>query len=214
MLIRILFLLLPIYLLAEDKNVYAFIGELIEYKKVDYQQYYKLKKKNKTNILEVGDSKFESKIVYNPPVLLDEMYVAKYKIIKPLCNEFTSDTIEFVSFDHYGIPPMFKVKNPIVYLGFNKDKNEYFQYKYTWDDALNINNQWFGVYDYTLRNNLKNYTSISVRFLYAIDIKIHETNPNIYPTTHFEVNANGQSFVTKVFDIYNLAEARIKYINR
>ncbi|MBS7334376.1 MAG: hypothetical protein KIG88_12360 [Weeksellaceae bacterium] len=192
--IRLITLLFPFIVSAKEVKVYAFVGELIEYRKVDYQEYYKLDKEKS-------------------PVYFDQMFVAKYKIIQPICNDFKSEIIEFVSFDHYGVPPMFKEKNPIVYLGFDEEKKEYFQYKYTWDQALFINNNWYGIFDYIIADFLENYKPITVRFPYAYDREEHERNRFLYPDTHFEINPSGQSIVTKVYDIYDLAEARIKKIN-
>ena len=79
---------------------------------------------------------------------MDEMYLAKYKIIKWLHNNVEKDTIEFVSFDHYGIPAAFNSKTPILYLGYNEKKGEYFQYKYQFDDAFIYKNKWVGIYNF------------------------------------------------------------------
>lgn len=193
--IRLIALLFPYILYAQDKKVFAFVGELIEYKKVDFQEHNKLIKEKS-------------------PVYFDQMFVAKYKILQPICNEFKSDTIEFVSFDHYGVPPIFKEKNPIVYLGFNNEKKEYFQYKYIWDEPIFINNNWYGIFDYIIADLLEIYQPITVKFPYIYNREGHEKNRFLYPDTHFEINPNGQSYVMKVYDIYDLAEARIKYINR
>jgi hypothetical protein len=64
---------------------------------------------------------------------MDYGFKNKYKIIKNVFNELKKDTIEFITFNHYGRPAYEKHKNVILYISFNKKKGEYYLQKYQSD---------------------------------------------------------------------------------
>ena len=221
MFLRLLFFIAPFMCFAqESKTVHAFIGELLEYKKVDYIEYYNLKKKVISKVtLEVGDTSTYYETIKNPPILMDEMYLAKYKIIKWLHNNVEKDTIEFVSFDHYGIPAAFNSKTPILYLGYNEKKGEYFQYKYQFDDAFIYKNKWVGIYNFR-SNFISEYLIddklIKVRISYNLpeefDINNSEIREKYFPSKFYKINR--KITLIKAFDVNDLVEARVKSINK
>jgi hypothetical protein len=75
----------------------------------------------------------------------DNAYIAKYLIVKKVFGEFLHDTIEFIAYDHYGIPPFSEFKNVLLFV--SADSGFYYHQKYMYNDVyLTKNGKWAGAY--------------------------------------------------------------------
>ena len=75
----------------------------------------------------------------------DDGFKAKYKILQKVFGNFSNDTIEFVAYDHYGIPPFSKFDNVLLFL--SADSGTYYHQKYMYNDVyLTKNGKWAGTY--------------------------------------------------------------------
>ncbi len=78
-------------------------------------------------------------------IIMDEVYKAKYLVIQKVYGSFSSDTIEFVAYDHYGIPQFSKFENVLLYVSANRGL--YYHQKYMYNDVyLTKDGRWAGTY--------------------------------------------------------------------
>ncbi|HTE26445.1 MAG TPA: hypothetical protein VK664_17900 [Flavitalea sp.] len=76
---------------------------------------------------------------------MDNGFKAKYLILEKVYGNFPQDTIEFVSYDHYGTPPFSKFKNVLLYV--SADSGTYYHQKYMFNDVYKTNDgRWAGTY--------------------------------------------------------------------
>ncbi|MDH1881142.1 hypothetical protein ACTS9T_12550 [Empedobacter falsenii] len=209
--------ILPILLFSQKKDsIYAFIGKVIESNKVDYKEHYDLKDKITNYSLQIGDTKNDYQLIDKAPILMDEMYVTKVKVIKWLNNDIKKDIIEFVSFDHYGKPDFLSVEYPILYLGFNKKKKEFYQYKYQFDIAYKIKEKWLGIYqfrDLYITKYLANVKTVSVNIPYNLPEKFNidneEQREKYFPRDFYDIKSNREAFIRKLYKVEDLANVRM-----
>jgi hypothetical protein len=64
----------------------------------------------------------------------DNEFKAKYVVLKKVFGEFPRDTIEFMSFDHYGTPPFSKFEDVLLFV--SADSGTYFHQKYLYNDVI------------------------------------------------------------------------------
>ena len=78
--------------------------------------------------------------------VMDNGFKNKYKVIRNVYNELSTDTIEFVAYDHYGRPAFENYDNALLYLSYNKEKDIYYHQKYIFDPIKkNKNANWKGL---------------------------------------------------------------------
>jgi len=78
---------------------------------------------------------------------MDKGFKAKYVILKKVYGNFSHDTIEFVAYDHYGIPPFSKFKNVLLYV--SADSGTYYHQKYMYNDVYKTKSgRWAGAYSW------------------------------------------------------------------
>ena len=86
---------------------------------------------------------------------MDNGFKAKYVILQKVFGDFLSDTIEFVAYDHYGIPPFSKFTNVLLFV--SADSGLYYHQKYMYNDVYKAKDgRWAGTYaweDYAHENN-------------------------------------------------------------
>lgn len=86
---------------------------------------------------------------------MDGGFKAKYKILQKVFGNFSQDTIEFVAYDHYGVPPFSKFDNVLLFV--SSESGTYFHQKYMYNDVyLTKDGRWAGSYvqqDYEHDNN-------------------------------------------------------------
>lgn len=76
---------------------------------------------------------------------MDNGFKAKYTILKKVYGDFALDTIEFVAYDHYGLPPFSKFKNVLLYV--SADSGMYYHQKYMYNDVYKTKDgRWAGTY--------------------------------------------------------------------
>ncbi|GAB2813340.1 hypothetical protein GCM10027043_11290 [Ferruginibacter profundus] len=76
---------------------------------------------------------------------MDNGFKAKYAILKKVYGYFPEDTIEFVTYDHYGLPPFSKFKNVLLYV--SADSGMYYHQKYIYNDVYKTKGgRWAGAY--------------------------------------------------------------------
>jgi len=76
---------------------------------------------------------------------MDGSFKAKYKILQRVYGNYPSDTIEFVAYDHYGIPAFSKYKNVLLFV--SEYKGKYYHEKYQYNDVYKTKDgRWAGSY--------------------------------------------------------------------
>lgn len=76
---------------------------------------------------------------------MDGGFKAKYKILQKVFGNFSQDTIEFVAYDHYGIPPFSQFDNVLLFV--SADSGTYYHQKYMFNDVyLTKEGKWAGSY--------------------------------------------------------------------
>jgi hypothetical protein len=104
------------YGLKDNNKLFAFVGQKIWVKPLPSRQY-----------------------------SFDNGFKAKYLILEKVFGDFLADTIEFVAYDHYGIPPFSKFKNVLLYV--SADSGTYYQQKYMYNDVYKTQDgRWAGTY--------------------------------------------------------------------
>lgn len=141
-----------------NKKIYAFVGEKIyieNYIKPQAIEDYKI------NVSE-GDT------LRKPFIQMDYGYKAKYKVIKNVNNEIKASEVEFIAFDHHGIPPFSKGKNALLFL--IKENEKFYHCKYQYFEVFKTSdNKWAGIYD---KIKYKNTTIKPVKIDFKADVTI------------------------------------------
>jgi hypothetical protein len=76
---------------------------------------------------------------------MDVAFIAKYKILQKVFGNFPQDTIEFVAYDHYGVPRFSKFDNVLLFV--SADSGTYYHQKYMYNDVyLTKGGKWAGCY--------------------------------------------------------------------
>ncbi len=116
-------------------NLFAFIG-----KKISVNTFERDTTETEKFIGIDGDTVVQ-KVIY-----FDGRFKAKYKIEKPIFNNFRNDTITFLVYDHYGRPKFEKYEYAIMYVSKSDKKNEFYLQKYMYDPVKkNDNGTWSGI---------------------------------------------------------------------
>lgn len=76
---------------------------------------------------------------------MDGGFKGRYKILEAVFGSFPHDTIEFVAYDHYGIPEFSKYKHVVLYV--SADGGTYFHQKYQFHDVYKTKDgRWAGTW--------------------------------------------------------------------
>jgi len=126
----------------------------------------------------------------------DNGFKAKYLILKKVYGNFSQDTIEFVAYDHYGMPPFSKFKNVLLYV--SADSGTYYHQKYMYNDVYKTKDgRWAGTYaseDY--KHGYNRHTKIKpVKIVFATKVSfpiktVDEQGQQIsysYPKPYFKI---------------------------
>ncbi len=88
---------------------------------------------------------------------MDGGFKAKYIVLQKVFGNFSYDTIEFVAYDHYGIPAFSKFDNVLLFV--SSDSGTYYHQKYMYNDVYQTKQaKWAGTYaeeDYRHNYNKK-----------------------------------------------------------
>lgn len=115
---------------------------------------------------------------------MDLSFKAKYKVLQKVFGNFLNDTIEFLVYDHYGIPPFSEFDNVLLFV--SADSGTYYHQKYMFNDVyMTKNGKWAGSYAKADYGHLYNkQTKVK-------PIKIEFVNEVSYPATY--IDDNGKS---------------------
>jgi len=88
---------------------------------------------------------------------MDAGFKAKYLVVQKIFGNFSKDTIEFLAYDHYGIPPFSEYNDALLFV--SADSGIYFHQKYQYNDVYKTKDgRWAGTYafgDYEHEYNKK-----------------------------------------------------------
>jgi len=107
---------------------------------------------------------------------MDNGFKAKYAILEKVYGNFPYDTIEFVAYDHYGIPSFSKFRNVLLYVG--ADSGTYYHEKYLYNDVYKTKSgrlRWAGSYTGDYKHAYNKHTKIK-------PVKIDFAERVVYPT--------------------------------
>lgn len=120
----------------DSVNLYAFIGEKISVIEFDPNE--------NSERIEV-DSITGDTLIFKS-YSMDYGFKNKYKVIQNVYNELSTDTIEFVSYDHYGRPAYENFDYAIIYLSYSEEKGIFYHQKYIFDPIdKDKNGNWKGL---------------------------------------------------------------------
>ena len=127
------------------------------------------------------------------PHSMDNGFKAKYAILKKIYGNFSEDTIEFITYDHYGTPFFSEFKNVLLYV--SADSGTYYHEKYMYNDVYKtVDGRWAGLYaraDYEHAYNKR--TKIK-------PVKIEFAHKVIFPLK--KIDADGRSLIFSYPDPY------------
>ena len=76
---------------------------------------------------------------------MDGSFKAKYLVTQKVFGDFSNDTIEFVAYDHYGIPAFSKYEDVLLFV--SADSGTYYHQKYQYNDVYKTKDgRWAGAY--------------------------------------------------------------------
>jgi hypothetical protein len=109
-------------------------------------------------------------------------FKAKYVILEKIYGDFTQDTIEFVAYDHYGIPAFSKFKNVLLFV--SADSGTYYHEKYMYNDVYKTKDgRWAGAYSRDYEHAYNKHTKIK-------PIKIDFVERVVYPVKVMDDRGN------------------------
>ncbi|TCI90608.1 hypothetical protein [Tenacibaculum sp. M341] len=107
-------------------NLFAFIGEKISLTEFDPNE----------NNARIEIDSITGDTIEHITFSMDLGFKAKYKVLKNIFNNLNKDTIEFITYDHYGRPKFEDHKNIILYISKDKNEKEYYHQKYQFDPLI------------------------------------------------------------------------------
>lgn len=171
--------------LEKQNTLVAFVGELISLKHLPYEE---------------GS--------------LDNAFLAKYKILTKVYGDYKPDSIEFLVYDHYGLPDFSKYRHVMLFV--SKYKSEYYYHeKYQYNDVyVTKDGRWAGRYTDDYENLID--TAIGVRperinFKHDVVYTIKDNDYEMgifYPEPYFEIKGRRAKviFGNYVEDLFRLKQ--------
>ena len=195
----------------EKVNLFAFVGEIISIEEFDPNA----PKEEKTEI----DSITGDKITHKNATIMDRAFKLKYKVLKNLYNNLKTDTIEFLAYDHYGVPSFSEFKNVILYISKSQKEDYYFHQKYQYNEFHKTkDNEWIGLLNFgsvwRIEEGLKlNLKEIKLKKSANIDLKdIPKQNIDLFfPKPFYKIKGN-IAIPILGYSIKDLIEYKVKSI--
>ncbi|TYA66001.1 hypothetical protein FUA24_24270 [Seonamhaeicola marinus] len=158
------------------QKIYAFVGKKISMESYDPP------KKDEYRVNKSGDS---VKVKY---IKFDQGFKLKYKVIQNIHNEIKTDTIEFIAFDHYGIPPFSKYEHVLLFM--TKEKEQFVHCKYQYFGLYKTESgRWAGIYDKSKYRKTR-IQPIQIDFLEDVSVTLNDYLKKhryfLYPKKYFE----------------------------
>ncbi|WP_028979442.1 hypothetical protein [Sporocytophaga myxococcoides] len=166
-------------------NLLVFIGEKIEVKYSPEEE-----KLNVDTLIKGIDT------IFSRHISMDNMYIAKYKILRLVHGNFKRDTIEFTVFDHYGFPRFSKYQTVLLFVSYNDGKLYHEKYQY-YDLYLTPSGKWASPYS-TNDYNHAYKDSITVK-----PEKIQFKNEVSFPVSNLSNNEIKRWYPKPYFEIKN-----------
>lgn len=90
---------------------------------------------------------------------MDGGFKATYRILQRVYGEYGPDTIDFVAYDHYGVPAFSRYQHVLLYL--SKDDEGYYHEKYQFSPVyLTTGGRWAGTYSSDYQHAYNTATSV------------------------------------------------------
>jgi len=150
---------------TEQERLYVFVGEKISVDEVD-----------PTTVDKSWETAFEN--IFRPNkkrIYRDEAFKCKYRVVQNVFNRLTTDTVEFLAFDHHGIPAFSDYQHALLYI--SKDGSDYYHQKYQYNAVyLTDDNRWASPGDPYLweLNTSKSVTAVPVKFKQPVTFYIRK----------------------------------------
>ena len=112
------------YMEDNQVNLFAFVGKKISI--INFNP----------NTEQIGEKVYNSisgDTLVQKSHIMDFGYRCKYLIVKNVFNNPKVDTIDFVTYDHYGRPAFSEFENVLLYVSKNAKGNYFFHQKYQFD---------------------------------------------------------------------------------
>jgi hypothetical protein len=183
-------ILISLRLIAQESNsdLFVFVGEKIEIKNFQPEI-------DKDNIP------------------LDQAFKAKYKVVENIYGNLNLDTVDFVVYDHNGIPPFTNYKTVLLYIV--KENGIFYHSKYLYSAVYKTkDNKWAVLYfpvDSHSANQINNIAYLKImEFEPAVTIELSEyTSEYIekyFPKPYFKIVGTKAEAVYGMYavDIFNL----------
>lgn len=170
----------------KSDSLYVFVGQKIEVKKLPEQKDIQ----RPDTIRKYGDSFYLTRVRMS----MDYKYSAKYKVLQNVYGSFKADTIEFIAYDHYGVPAFSEYEFVLLYVANNNGRLIHEKYQFA-DVYKTTNGRWAGAYwvrDY--QHRLRKDTLIKPEPIdfkkqvsYSIKKRSKEDISRIFPSPYFAI---------------------------
>lgn len=124
---------------------------------------------------------------------MDAKFKATYKVIEPVCGNYDRDTIEFIVYDHYGIPAFSGYKNAMLFVTNYDDTFYHEKYQY-FDVYKTKNGEWASPYQYDEYSRLDSNIKIKperVNFFvspaYNVKYRSKKVIQREYPNPYYKI---------------------------
>ena len=87
---------------------------------------------------------------------MDYAFKVRFKILQNVFNELKTDTIEFITYNHYGRPGFERYKNSIIYISKNERGGYYYHQKYQFNPLKRVNREWQGLKGESIKELFEN----------------------------------------------------------
>lgn len=127
-------------------------------------------------------------------ISMDRRFRAKYKILQKVYGTFKSDTIEFIAFDHYGVPAFSRYKHVMLFV--SKVNGRLYHEKYQYFDVYKAKNgRWAGAYSVgEYEHKYNENTSIKPEWIdfvkqvsYNVKGRSSEDIQYLFPSPYFKI---------------------------
>lgn len=174
---------------TKKDSLFAFVGQKIELKEIPQKRLIE----HVDTVVKDGDTTYRKLVT----VSMDYKFLAKYKVLQQVYGSFVADTIEFVVYDHYGVPAFSKYKTVLLYVSNYNGKLIHEKYQFA-DVYKTKNGRWASGYrtgDY--EHDFNKNTTIKPELIefekevsYSLKRQPREDIENLYPPPYYKIKDN------------------------
>jgi hypothetical protein len=128
-------------------------------------------------------------------LIMDYAFKARYRVLENVYGEYRSDTIEFLAYDHYGLPPFASFDHALLFVSEVDGKYQHEKYQY-FDVYRTIDHRWAGdgdayKFDEQVPKSRRIVKPVAITFDKVVSFDLKGLDPRLiekfYPVPYYKI---------------------------